>query len=93
MTKRTPISEIVAMIKSHRCGFRRKDMTPFDLGLQDAAWTLQKQDGAIRKMRAALEKAVADYGKPGGPWNVPGEPGTWIAMAKSALKAAKGGAR
>jgi hypothetical protein len=34
----------------------------------------------------ALQKAVRDYGKPGGPWNVPSEPGTWIEMANTALK-------
>jgi len=39
---------------------------------------------------AALEKAVADYGRPGGPWSVPSEPGTWIAMATEALKKARG---
>jgi len=39
---------------------------------------------------AALEKAVADYGKPGGPWNVPREPGTWIWMAERAIEKAKG---
>lgn len=38
---------------------------------------------------AALEKAVADYGKPGGPWNVPREPGTWIDMAHNALAGLK----
>lgn len=92
MVKRIPIAEIAAMIKSHLCGRPRSDLHPFDRGLQDAAWMLQKQDEAIRKMQAALEKAITDYGKPGGPWNVPGEPGTWIAMAKAALKAAKGGA-
>ena len=36
-------------------------------------------------LRAALQKAVDDYGKPGGPWNVPSEPGTWLQMAKDAL--------
>lgn len=38
----------------------------------------------------ALEKAVEDYGKPGGPWNVPSEPGTWLAMAQAALAKARG---
>jgi len=36
-------------------------------------------------LRAALQKAVDDYGKPGGPWNVPGDEGTWLAMARRAL--------
>ena len=35
---------------------------------------------------SALKKAVSDYGKPGGPWNVPGEAGTWISMAKDAIE-------
>jgi hypothetical protein len=39
-----------------------------------------------RAVRAALEKAVADYGKPGGPWNIPSEPGAWLQMAREALK-------
>lgn len=38
-----------------------------------------------KKLRAALQKAVDDYGKPGGPWNVPSEPGAWLQMAKDAL--------
>lgn len=37
------------------------------------------------RMATALEKAVDDYGKPGGPWNVPSEPGTGLRMAKDAL--------
>ena len=45
---------------------------------------------AAPDLYAALEKAVADYGKPGGPWNVPSEPGTWLEMAKAALKKARG---
>lgn len=35
----------------------------------------------------ALKKSISDYGKPGGPWNVPNEPGTWIRMATEALAA------
>ena len=45
---------------------------------------------AAPDMYAALVKAVADYGKPGGPWNVPSEPGTWIHSATSALAKARG---
>ena len=40
----------------------------------------------IRALRDVLKDAVEKYGKPGGPWNVPGEPGSWIARAKEALK-------
>jgi len=45
---------------------------------------------AAPDMYAALENAVKDYGKPGGPWNVPSEPGTWIHSATSALAKARG---
>ncbi len=51
-----------------------------------------EQSGVNAKHAAltgALEKAVADYGKPGGPWNVPGEPGTWLQMARDALEKVK----
>ena len=39
----------------------------------------------LGEVEGVLEKAVGDYGKPGGPWNVPSEPGTWITMARQAL--------
>lgn len=45
---------------------------------------------AAPDLLAALEKAVADYGREGGPWNVPTEPGTWIDMAKTAIRSARG---
>jgi hypothetical protein len=45
---------------------------------------------AAPELYAALEKAVADYGKPGGPWNIPSEPGAWINMAQKALAKARG---
>ena len=38
------------------------------------------------RLREALAEAVEKYGKPGGPWNIPGEPGSWIAKAREALK-------
>lgn len=50
----------------------------YSIGLDD-------QSQEINRLRAALQKAVDDYGKPGGPWNVPSEPGTWLQMAKEAL--------
>lgn len=59
-----------------------------------AAWntrneSLERKAKLVPVLLEALEKAVADYGKPGGPWNVPGEPGTWISMARKAIAAAK----
>ena len=48
---------------------------------------------ALREDKArlveALEKAVDVYGKPGGPWNVPSEPGSWLAQARAAIDAAR----
>ena len=46
---------------------------------------MEKMDEERTKLRAALEKAVKLYGKPGGPWNVPSEPGAWLRMAKDTL--------
>lgn len=43
----------------------------------------------INKLTAALQNAVDKYGQPGGPWNVPNEPGTWISEAKHALELAQ----
>nr|DAM90932.1 MAG TPA: hypothetical protein [Caudoviricetes sp.] len=37
-------------------------------------------------LREALEEAVSMYGKPGGPWNVPGDAGRWISKARKALE-------
>lgn len=39
---------------------------------------------------AALQGAVDLYGKPGGPRNAPGEPGTWIEQARAAIASATG---
>ena len=39
----------------------------------------------IEELIALLRDTVAAYGKPGGPWNVPSEPGSWIARARDLL--------
>ena len=52
---------------------------------------VEEMENAKKALYAALKKAVDDYGKEGGPWNVPDEPGTWIAMAKEALAKAEAG--
>ena len=46
---------------------------------------------AAPDLLAALEKAVENYGEPGGPWNVPSDPGGWLDMARQAIRKAKGG--
>ena len=43
------------------------------------------QKAEIEQLRKALQYAVDQYGKPGGPWNVPGSKGSWIDQAKKAL--------
>lgn len=40
----------------------------------------------------ALERAVNLYGAPGGPWNVPSDPGGWLEQAREAIAKAKGAA-
>jgi hypothetical protein len=46
---------------------------------------------AAPDLLATLEKAVENYGQPGGPWNVPSDPGGWLDMARQAIRKAKGG--
>lgn len=39
-----------------------------------------------QRLRVALNYAVEKYGKEGGPWNVPSNPGGWLHMARKALE-------
>jgi hypothetical protein len=45
---------------------------------------------AAPALLTSLERAVKLYGKEGGPWNVPGESGSWLTEASAAIKLAKG---
>jgi hypothetical protein len=45
---------------------------------------------AAPRMLRVLRYAVAIYGKPGGPWNVPGDPGGWLEAALAAIAEAEG---
>lgn len=45
------------------------------------------------KMLSALKLAVELYGKPGGPWNVPSEPGSWLAEARDIIAMIEGAAQ
>ena len=61
------------------------------VGIPDEACIANsKLIAAAPELYAALEKAVNDYGRTGGPWNVPDEPGTWLAIAQAALAKARG---
>ena len=42
-------------------------------------------EGRNAKLAEALQHAVDVYGQPGGPWNVPSDPGGWISKARAAL--------
>lgn len=57
---------------------------PHDVAFDLAGGVLELDAYAARLMDC-LAKTVAVYGKPGGPWNVPSEPGTWIAEAQALL--------
>ena len=46
---------------------------------------------ATLDLLAVVEEAIRLYGKPGGPWNVPSDPGGWIARAQDAVAKARGG--
>ena len=50
----------------------------------------QRLIAAAPHMFKALKKAIKDYGKPGGPWNISNEPSAWIELAKAAIDAAEG---
>ena len=39
----------------------------------------------IAEMEAVLSETVALYGKPGGPWNIPVDPGGWLERARAAI--------
>ena len=43
----------------------------------------------VRKLTEILKDTVQRYGKPGGPWNIPGEPGSWIQVTRQAIKEAE----
>lgn len=51
---------------------------------------LRKLQRTCANLYSVLTEAVEKYGKPGGPWNVPAEPGSWIFKAKEVLKEVKG---
>jgi len=44
---------------------------------------------AAPDLLAALENAIALYGKDGGPWNVPRDPGGWLDRARAAIAKAR----
>lgn len=61
-------------------------------GAGDEAAANARLIASAPELLAALQAAVEMYGKPGGPWNVPGSAGSWIALARAAIAKATGGA-
>lgn len=51
--------------------------------------TDEPKTDALRFALSVLQMAVADYGTPGGPWNMPDEPGTFITLAREAVEKCK----
>lgn len=45
---------------------------------------------AAPDLLSALQYAMDQYGKPGGPWNVPSDPGGWLDRARNAVAKALG---
>lgn len=45
---------------------------------------------AAPDLLGSLERAVSLYGQPGGPWNVPNDPGSWLEQARAAIAKARG---
>lgn len=72
-----------------------KEFGNFFRTIEEAVAALERVRKALKGvdenklLREALEEAVSMYGKPGGPWNVPGDAGGWISKARKALEAGK----
>lgn len=63
-------------------------------GFDSSSYNLKTQKANARLIAAApdladaLKEAVNCYGKLGGPWNVPSDPGGWLERARAALRKA-----
>lgn len=80
----------IGLVKQQIAALESKSNMYIDLSVAMAS-TARKVDGLEKerdRMREVLAEAVEKYGKPGGPWNIPGEPGSWIAKAREALEGA-----
>ena len=56
----------------------------------DANKMVEPSIDAARDLLAVVEEAIERYGKPGGPWNVPSDPGGWMDRAQTAVAKARG---
>lgn len=56
----------------------------------DQATDIAALMAAAPELLEVLQYAVSKYGKEGGPWNVPSDPGGWLERARAAIKKAKG---
>ena len=81
----------------------RLELTVQELGLRNADLeahiksleainenNLAEAAARIVDLEAVLSETVALYGKPGGPWNIPSDPGGWLERARAVIDAARG---
>jgi len=47
---------------------------------------IQRLEARMQALEVILRETVDLYGKPGGPWNVPGDPGGWLSKARALLE-------
>lgn len=73
-------------------GIQTMAMATKMLKIFESAWSDDQHEevdaAVVAALVSSLTEAVSLYGKPGGPWNVPFDPGGWIWRAKEALKKA-----
>ncbi len=85
------VYEVCGKTVRHRYGrdYRNAMQPPFMFGISGLRSEVSILLYAFDKMNDAkevLSEAVELYGKPGGPWNIPGDPGGWISRARKALE-------
>lgn len=80
----------------HRLCDRPDWIAPFPGRKHHADWCADVTHPDMRLMASApdlleaLQEAVNHYGRDGGPWNVPSDPGGWISRARAAIAKATG---
>lgn len=74
------------LLYCHDC---KRTFSERDAKIMKQAARVAELEAERDRLREALAEAVEKYGKPGGPWNIPGEPGSWIAKARKALEGAE----